>query len=157
MSDETLQEQYMSLIDRLMKCPNDQEPKVLDERSELLDAEFVQTVVQLDYTFAVPIEALHPPVAHLLRRCHMKAIASSWGKPPKPLLYLCIYCPELAIAAVKGQQVLLRSVAYDLGLSEVICINAHRLLRDPLSSLRQIDSRLWLELQWLTSRDRDLG
>lgn len=38
---------YMSLIEQLVSCPNGQEPEVLDANPELIDAGFVQTIVQV--------------------------------------------------------------------------------------------------------------
>ena len=50
--DPKRQERYYSLIDRLLKCPNGQEPEILDESPELLDAGFVQTLMQAASYFA---------------------------------------------------------------------------------------------------------
>ncbi|NET34334.1 MAG: hypothetical protein F6K19_20295 [Cyanothece sp. SIO1E1] len=41
------QEQYLKLIDQLFKCPNGQEPDVLDAQLDLIDADLVQTMVQV--------------------------------------------------------------------------------------------------------------
>lgn len=46
------QDQYFDLIDRLLKCPNGQEPEILDGASDLLDADFVQTLMQTASYFA---------------------------------------------------------------------------------------------------------
>ena len=43
----TRQELYMQLIDELFKCPNGEEPAVLDAHLDLLDAGFVETLVQV--------------------------------------------------------------------------------------------------------------
>ncbi|NET53067.1 MAG: hypothetical protein F6K09_31695 [Merismopedia sp. SIO2A8] len=47
-----------------------------------------------------------------------------------------------------------REIAQNMGLSEVVCMNATRLVRDPMSKLRQEDQRLWLELQWIVSQEK---
>jgi hypothetical protein len=44
---ENSQDQYLDLIDRLLKCPSGQEPEVLDSQPELLDAELVKTLMQV--------------------------------------------------------------------------------------------------------------
>ncbi|WGV23931.1 hypothetical protein [Halotia branconii] len=49
---EERQVQYFDLIDQLLKCPNGQEPEVLESQPELIDADFVQTVLQVATTFA---------------------------------------------------------------------------------------------------------
>ncbi len=51
-TDSQRQERYFDLIDRLLKCPNGQEPEVLDEASDLLDANFVQALMQTASYFA---------------------------------------------------------------------------------------------------------
>ncbi|MBH8555614.1 hypothetical protein I8751_25370 [Nostocaceae cyanobacterium CENA357] len=49
---EERQVQYFELIDQLLKCPNGQEPEVLESQPELIDADFVQTVLQVATAFA---------------------------------------------------------------------------------------------------------
>ncbi|CCH68192.1 hypothetical protein RINTHH_20370 [Richelia intracellularis HH01] len=46
-------------------------------------------------------------------------------------------------------QNLLREIAESMGLVQVVLLNATRLLRDPMSKLKQADPRLWLELHLL--------
>ncbi len=46
------QQRYFDLIDRLLKCPNGSEPEVLDESPDLLDAGFVQALMQTASYFA---------------------------------------------------------------------------------------------------------
>lgn len=43
---------YLDLIDRLLKCPNGEEPTVLDAQPELLDSGLVNTMVQVATMFA---------------------------------------------------------------------------------------------------------
>lgn len=50
--DSQRQERYLELIDRLLKCPNGQEPEVLNESPDLLDPGFVQTLMQSASYFA---------------------------------------------------------------------------------------------------------
>jgi hypothetical protein len=44
---EQRQDQYLDLIDRLLKCPNGQEPEVLDSQPDLLDAGLVKTLMEV--------------------------------------------------------------------------------------------------------------
>ena len=46
------QEQYYSLIEQLLNCPNGEEPAVLDAKIELVNADFVKTVMQVATSFA---------------------------------------------------------------------------------------------------------
>ncbi|WP_414580940.1 hypothetical protein [Scytonema sp. PCC 10023] len=43
---------YFNLIDQLLRCPNGQEPEVLEAQPELLDAGFIQTIMQVATGFA---------------------------------------------------------------------------------------------------------
>ena len=51
MTDER-QTQYYNLIDELLRCPNGQEPEILEAQPELIDSGFVQTVLQVATMFA---------------------------------------------------------------------------------------------------------
>ena len=46
------QERYLALIDQLLACPNGQEPEILNAEPDLLDAEFVQALMQTASYFA---------------------------------------------------------------------------------------------------------
>jgi hypothetical protein len=44
---ETRQDLYFNLIDLLLKCPNGQEPEILNSKPELLDAGFIKALMQI--------------------------------------------------------------------------------------------------------------
>ncbi|MEO1522104.1 MAG: hypothetical protein AAFU78_15175 [Cyanobacteria bacterium J06633_2] len=44
--DTSRQALYFNLVDELLKCPNGQEPEVLDAHAELLDEGFVRSLIQ---------------------------------------------------------------------------------------------------------------
>ncbi len=44
---EQRQIHYLNLIDRLLKCPNGEEPEILDAQPDLLDAGLVQTMAEV--------------------------------------------------------------------------------------------------------------
>lgn len=46
---------------------------------------------------------------------------------------------------------LFREIAENMGLMQVVFMNATRLLRDPKSRLKQADPRLWLELHFVAA------
>ncbi|HEY9623712.1 MAG TPA: hypothetical protein V6C78_25365 [Crinalium sp.] len=104
--------------------------------------------------FISVIEKFYPGVGELIRPCYVKVVTSYWGHPPNRLQHVAIYCPEDQLAAVKNQKDALKEVAQQMGLAEVICISATRLLRDPRSSIKQSDPRFWLELHWVTSHNQ---
>ncbi|MBF2065940.1 MAG: hypothetical protein IGS39_16195 [Calothrix sp. C42_A2020_038] len=43
--------QYFDLIDKLLNCPNGQEPEVLEENLELLDAGLIRTMLRVSAIF----------------------------------------------------------------------------------------------------------
>jgi hypothetical protein len=49
---EERQNLYFSVIDQLLKCPNGEEPEILSSQSELLDAGFIHTALQVAAAFA---------------------------------------------------------------------------------------------------------
>ncbi|MEG4347172.1 hypothetical protein QUB70_28400 [Microcoleus sp. A003_D6] len=46
------QEAYLNLIERVLTCPNGQEPEVLSSCSDLIDAGFVQLLIQISASMA---------------------------------------------------------------------------------------------------------
>ena len=51
MSEER-QNQYFNLIDELLRCPNGQEPEVLESQPELIDSGLIHTMLQVATMFA---------------------------------------------------------------------------------------------------------
>ena len=49
---EARQAQYFDLIDKLLQCPNGQEPEVLEAHSELIDANLVESMARVATMFA---------------------------------------------------------------------------------------------------------
>ena len=47
MTDNQRQEEYFKLIDLLLRCPNGKEPEVLDANKDLIDENFIRTVMQV--------------------------------------------------------------------------------------------------------------
>ncbi|MDH6060195.1 hypothetical protein NWP17_07050 [Chrysosporum bergii ANA360D] len=93
----------------------------------------------------------YPKLGELLDGCHVKVITCFWGRPARRLQYVGIYCPEQILPHVQAQKNLLRELAENMGLVQVVCLNAKRLLGDPMSNLKEKNPRLWLELQWVTT------
>ncbi|MEH1898834.1 MAG: hypothetical protein V7K94_26735 [Nostoc sp.] len=91
----------------------------------------------------------YPKVGELLDGCHVKVITCFWGRPARRLQYIGIYCSAEMISCVQAHKEILREVAGNMGLVQVVCMNAKRLLRDPMSKLKENNPRLWLELQWV--------
>jgi hypothetical protein len=49
---EQRQHLYFNLIDELLRCPNGQEPEILESKPELIDSGFVETMLQVATMFA---------------------------------------------------------------------------------------------------------
>ncbi len=113
----------------------------------ILEEELVKEFIRV-------VDLFYPPTGKVLHHCHVKVIKSYWGRPPKELQYLGIYCPESIISAVRAHKDELREVAHAMGLAEVVCMNATRLLRDPISKFKLVDPRFWLELHWIVTKDQ---
>ena len=102
--------------------------------------------------FTTVAEGRCPKLGELLQYCHVELVNSYWGKPPKLSQHFAVYSPNLLFASVKVYKDILRGVAKDLGILEVVCMNATRIIRDPASTLKQKDPILWMELQWVAAR-----
>ena len=105
---------------------------------DILAKEFTRIVTQY-----------YPKIGELLNCCHVRVIYRQSGKPPKHLQYIGVYCSEEIMTYLRIDQNLLREIAESMGLVQVVLLNATRLLRDPMSKLKQADPRLWLELHLL--------
>lgn len=102
--------------------------------------------------FTTVVNHFYPKAGAVLHHCHVKVIESYVARLRKRLYYIGIYCPEGILTEVQAQKDVLKEVAENMGLVEVVCLNATRLLRDPMSNLQETKPRLWLELQWLVSQ-----
>lgn len=47
MTENSRQEEYFQLIDRLLRCSNGKEPEVLNESADLIDEDFVRTTLEV--------------------------------------------------------------------------------------------------------------
>ncbi|MDJ0800449.1 MAG: hypothetical protein QNJ51_27185 [Calothrix sp. MO_167.B12] len=97
------------------------------------------------------VSQYYPQVGELLKSCHVKIIRGQWGRPAKHFQYVGIYCSEEMMIYLQAHHNLLRDIAENMGLVQVVFLNATRLLRDPMSKLKQSDPRLWLELHLLAA------
>jgi hypothetical protein len=110
------------------------------------------TEAELTEAFRKAINHRHGQLARVLEQAYLKVITQDWGFPSRRLQYLGIYGSEGLIESLMIYKKILRKVANDMGLAEVVLINAKPLLRDPKSQLKWIDPKLWLELQWMSQQ-----
>ncbi len=99
--------------------------------------------------FITVVEERNPKLGELLCYCHIRLVNSYWGYPQKLIQHFVVYCPSLLFASVNTYKNILKAVATDLGISDVVCMNATRIIRDPALRLKQKNPALWLELQWV--------
>jgi hypothetical protein len=102
--------------------------------------------------FTTVVKQRCPKLGGLLQHCHVELVNSYWGKPPKLSQHFVVYSQDQLFPLINAYKAILRRVAKDLGISEAICMNATRIIRDPASTLKQIDPVLWLELQWMVAK-----
>lgn len=97
------------------------------------------------------INRYYPFVARLMRRCLIRVfkLNSTRIQPQQRIYYLVIYYPEKIGDLLLQHQGIFRDAAENMGLVEVIFISANRLIKDPLSTVKQQDFRFWLELCWI--------
>ncbi|MGB6300922.1 MAG: hypothetical protein WBF90_32760 [Rivularia sp. (in: cyanobacteria)] len=96
------------------------------------------------------ISEYYPKVGEVLDGCYVKVVTNYWGRPRKSFQHIVIYCPEELISYVENHKHKLTDVAENMGLIQVVFRNASRLLRDPMSKIKQSDPRMWLDLQWVS-------
>ncbi|MBF2001940.1 MAG: hypothetical protein IGS50_10600 [Synechococcales cyanobacterium C42_A2020_086] len=103
----------------------------------------------LTQEFITLVNQFYPELQNLLRHCYVKVVSSYGTRIRKRLLYVVLYCPEEILMLVQGQKAAFSDIAHNMGLADVVCINATRLLRDPASTLKQRYPRLWLDLHFM--------
>lgn len=90
-----------------------------------------------------------PKLGELLQYCHVELVNSYWGYPPKLIRHFVVYLPNVLFTVVDAYKNILRGIATDLGISDAVCMNATRIIRDPASRLKEKNPMLWLELHWV--------
>ncbi len=63
----------------------------------------------------------YPKVGELLDGCYVKVITCFWGRPARRLQYIGIYCSAEMISYVQAHKEILREVADNMGLVQVVC------------------------------------
>lgn len=110
---------------------------------ESLEKEFVNLVSQY-----------YPKAGEVIEQCYVKIIACYLRRLQKRIYYLAIYYPKGSAQEVLAQQDVFKEIAESMGLTEVVCLNASHLVRDPMSELKNKDTRLWLELYWIATQSQ---
>ncbi len=98
------------------------------------------------------INNYYPTAGQLLDHCLVKILKLDPYRTNKYYYYLGIYYPERFGPRLLEQQDIFREAAENMGLIEVVFLNANHLVKDPLSSIKQQDFRFWLELSWIANK-----
>jgi hypothetical protein len=98
------------------------------------------------------INDYYPETGKLLGQCYIKVINFYLAGTDKNYYYLGIYYPENIAQKLLVKKPILRDIAEKMGLIEVVFLNANRLVRDPLSKIKEQHPRFWLELAWIASQ-----
>lgn len=105
----------------------------------------------LAHEFAKIVDRIYPKLGKLLHNCHIKVVEFSVRRLNKRFYYITIYCPDRLIPELQSGKNLLKDIAENMGLVDVTCLNATKLIRDPLSQLKHENPRLWMELYWIVA------
>lgn len=105
--------------------------------------------------FITVVEENCPQLGELLHYCHVELINSYWGLPPRLIQHFVVYYPNLLSVSINAYKDIFRDFARSLGISNAVCMNATRIIRDPASTLKQRNPVLWLELLWVAVPTRN--
>ncbi|MGF1491408.1 MAG: hypothetical protein ACFBSC_02920 [Microcoleaceae cyanobacterium] len=105
----------------------------------------------LTQEFILIVKNSCPKAEAILNCCHIKVLECYLKRSGRQLHYLGIYYPEEIRHELISYQNEFKEIAEQMGLIEVVCINATRLVRDPMSRLKHDNPRFWLELHWIAS------
>ena len=106
---------------------------------------------QLAQEYINIVNNYYPIAGRLLRHCFVKILKLNANRTNKYSYYLGIYYPEPIGDRLLEQQDVFRDAAENMGLVEVVFLNANHLVRDPYSKIKQQDFRFWLELSWIAN------
>lgn len=109
---------------------------------------------QLAHEFVSVINSYYPKSAQMLNSCYVKVLECYLERLGKRLYYIGIYHSNELAAEIRSQHKFFKEIAENMGLVEVVYLNANRLIRDPKSKLKQENPRLWLELFWVATQGK---
>lgn len=99
------------------------------------------------------VKSYHPETRHLLDRCYIKVIDGYIPKLRKNFYYIGIYYPKKLLNYLIKHQDAFKEIADNMGLIEVVSIDANRLIKDPMLKIKREDPRLWLEIYWIATQE----
>ena len=106
---------------------------------------------QLAQEYISIVKNYYPVAGQLIDYCLLKILNLNAEGIYKNLYYLGVYYPERIGDRLLKQQDVFKEAAENMGLVEVVFVNANHLARDPFSKIKQQDLRFWLELCWIAN------
>jgi hypothetical protein len=94
----------------------------------------------------------YPEAGKVLDFCYVKVLECYLERSGRQFYYLGIYYPQERRRELQAQQQAFKDIAENMGLIEVVSINATRLVRDPMSKLKKDNPKFWLELYWIATQ-----
>ncbi|MEL4894672.1 hypothetical protein [Crocosphaera sp. Alani8] len=94
----------------------------------------------------------YPYINSLLNDCYIKIIDGCLNPISPPYYYLGIYYVGRQGKEIILYQEELKKIAKTFGMIDVVFLDAKRLIRDPVSTLKKENPRLWLELYWISTK-----
>jgi L-rhamnose mutarotase len=98
------------------------------------------------------INDYYPETEKLLKKCYVRVIDFYLTRTKKNYYYIGVYYPESIAEQLLAKKPIFQEIAENMGLIEVVFLNANRLISDPLSKIKQEHPRFWLELVWIDSQ-----
>lgn len=122
--------------------------------TNLLKIKFMISREKLAQEYVNIVNSYYPLAGRLLNHCLVKIIMLSSDRyKSQNLYYLGIYYPNNIGRSLLAQQDIFKDTAENMGLVEVIFLNANHLVKDPYSTIKQQDFRFWLELCWIAQKN----
>jgi hypothetical protein len=106
---------------------------------------------ELQKEYIAIVNNYYPLAGRLLTYCLVKILKLNVPRQKKYAYYLGIYYPDRIGSNLLEQQDVFKEAAENMGLVEVVFLNANHLVKDPLSTIKQKDFRFWLELCWIAN------
>lgn len=106
---------------------------------------------QLAKEYIKMIALYYPVASRLLNQCLVRIFIFNAERTKKINYYLGIYYPERIGASLLEQQDIFQDAAENMGLVEVVFLNANNLVKNPYSKIKGQDFRFWLELCWIAN------
>ncbi len=107
---------------------------------------------QLTKEYVQLVNNYHPLAGKILDLCYVKILDCYQQRARKYYYYIVIYYPQEKFEEVQAKKEAFQEIAENMGLIEVVYINADRLIRDPMSEIKRNNPRFWLELYWIATQ-----